>query len=205
MQKEAREEVSRIDKDADREERRQILHARLVRQNLGNDPRHQQSRGGELQCDERCNDAATEPRRNASRIVCLGSLARCGPDSNSTQPMDPYNLHLDYASSNWDIRSRFVADFSYAIPFFHNTKNMLARYTLGGWSLNGIVTSQSGMPFNVTLSGDVANIGITGEQRPNVVGTLSENCGAGHRTACIASSAFQRPQHTRLETHRGIS
>ncbi len=116
-----------------------------------------------------------------------------GPDSNSTQPMDPYNLHLDYASSNWDIRSRFVADFSYAIPFFHNTKNMLARYTLGGWSLNGIVTSQSGMPFNVTLSGDVANIGITGEQRPNVVGTLSENCGAGHRTACIASSAFATP------------
>ena len=62
-----------------------------------------------------------------------------------------------------------------------------------GWSLNGIVTSQSGMPFNVTLSGDVANIGITGEQRPNVVGTLSENCGAGHRTACIASSAFATP------------
>ncbi len=116
-----------------------------------------------------------------------------GPDSNSTQPMDPYDLHLDYSSSNWDIRSRFVADFSYAIPFFHDARNTFARYALGGWSVNGIVTAQTGMPFNVTIPGDVANIGITGVQRPNVVGTPSEDCGTSHLTGCIASSPFANP------------
>jgi hypothetical protein len=116
-----------------------------------------------------------------------------GSDANSTQPMDPYNLHLDYASSNWDIRNRVVVDYSYALPFFKNSSNGFARYTLGGWQVNGITTLQSGMPFNVTLSGDTANIGITGEQRPNVVSAPSTNCSVKHLTNCITSSAFVTP------------
>jgi hypothetical protein len=116
-----------------------------------------------------------------------------GPDSNSTQPMNPYNVALDYASSNWDIRHRFVADYSYILPFFHGSSNAFMRYALGGWQINGITTLQTGMPVNVVLSGDVANNGITGVQRPNVVGKPSADCNASHLVNCITSAAFATP------------
>lgn len=113
-------------------------------------------------------------------------------DSNNGSVMDPYNRLLDYGNANWDIRHRFVADYVYALPFFKNSSNGLARYTLGNWRLSGITTLQTGFPFTVHIPGDVANIGLGG-QRPNLVGQPSATCGGGHLTHCITDSAFAIP------------
>ncbi len=111
-------------------------------------------------------------------------------DSNGGgAPMNPYNWHADYGNSNWDVRHRFVASFNYALPFFGSTSNYFLRETLGGWQTNGIVTLQSGFPFNVILSGDPANTGRSNE-RPNLVGTPSDDCGDAHLTGCINAAAF---------------
>jgi hypothetical protein len=40
---------------------------------------------------------------------------------------------------------------------------------VGGWSLGGIMTLQSGSPVNVTQSGDTQNIDNLGWSRPNLV------------------------------------
>jgi hypothetical protein len=112
-----------------------------------------------------------------------------GSDSNNGgAPQNPYNWHADYGNANWDVRHRFVASFNYALPFFATTKGFV-RQTLGGWQTNGIVTLQSGFPFNVIASGDPANTGRSSE-RPNLVSTPTSNCGDGHLSGCISSPAF---------------
>jgi hypothetical protein len=114
-------------------------------------------------------------------------------DSNGGgAPMNPYNWHADYGNSNWDVRHRFVASFNYDLPFFRSASNGFVREALGGWQTNGIVTLQTGFPFNVTVSGDPANTGRSNE-RPNLLGTPSDNCGNGHLTGCINSAAFAPP------------
>jgi len=112
-------------------------------------------------------------------------------DSNGGgAPMDAFNWRRDYGNANWDVRHRLVTSFVYDLPS-PNGPNVL-RWTLGHWQANGIFTAQTGIPFNVLISRDQANIG-RGNQRPNVVGTPSANCGSGHLLACIDSNAFAVP------------
>jgi outer membrane receptor protein involved in Fe transport len=111
-------------------------------------------------------------------------------DSNGGgAPMNPYNWRADYGNSNWDVRHRFVAQFNYSLPFFNSAHSAFMRTALGGWQTNGLVALQTGFPFNVIQSGDPANTGRNNE-RPNLVGTATANCGDGHLTNCIDPSAF---------------
>jgi len=113
-------------------------------------------------------------------------------DSNGGgAPMDAFNWHRDYGNANWDIRHRFVASVVYDLPS-PNGKNAFLRWTLGNWQANTIFTAQTGQPFNVLISPDQAHIG-RGNQRPDVVGVPTENCGSGHITHCIDSAAFALP------------
>jgi hypothetical protein len=116
-------------------------------------------------------------------------------DSNDGgQTMDPYNWHRDYGNANWDVRHRFVTNFNYELPFFGPGHSGLLRYTLGGWQANGIVTVQSGMPFNVVMGGDNANTGTIGIQRPNIAGPTNASCdGSNPRGNCVNLTAFQQP------------
>ncbi len=109
--------------------------------------------------------------------------------NNGGYPQNPYNWGADYGNSAWDVRHRFVASFTYALPFLQNSSHAVLKQTLGGWQTNGIVTVQSGFPFNVTVSGDPANTGRSNE-RPNLIGTASSDCGSGHVTNCINPTAF---------------
>jgi hypothetical protein len=61
------------------------------------------------------------------------------------------------------------------------------KQTLGGWQTNGVVTLQSGFPFNVLSPGDPANTGRSNE-RPNVTGPVFANCGSGHTNGCISTN-----------------
>ena len=106
------------------------------------------------------------------------------------------NLKADYGNSNWDIRNRFVGTVTYAMPDFH-LLGAIGNSVLGGWHANAIVTLQGGIPFNVSISNDQANVGGIGTQRPNAVkpGNAS-TCGRGSRisgTECIDESAYALP------------
>jgi hypothetical protein len=116
-------------------------------------------------------------------------------DSNNGSVMNPYNWKQDYGNANWDVRHRFVGSWVYELPFFQQAQNHLLRNTLGNWQLNGIATFQTGFPFTVNISNDQANNGLGG-QRPNIVGSVSPDCGQGHLSNCIApnaASVFQAP------------
>ncbi len=114
------------------------------------------------------------------------------------QTMNNYDIWADYGHSSWDIPHRFVASYIYDVPFLKKSSNPLLRYGVAGWQIGGVTTLQSGAPVNVTLSGDPANIGIGGLQRPNLVGAVpSLNCqalaGARELVGCYDASAFQLP------------
>lgn len=119
-------------------------------------------------------------------------------DSNGGgSPMIQYNLKADYGNSNWDIRHRFVGTVLYQMPSFSG-RNYAFRTLAGGWQANMILTLQTGIPFNVGLSSDVANVGV-GTQRPNYVKAGSNSCSrdtvvkGGTSASCIDSSAYSTP------------
>jgi hypothetical protein len=105
--------------------------------------------------------------------------------------MNNYDIWADYGPANWDVPHRFVASYIYDMPFFKNSSSAV-KFLLSGWQLSGVTTLQSGVPMNVTISVDRANIG-TGAQRPDVVGTPSADCGGHKLVGCIDASAFALP------------
>ena len=120
------------------------------------------------------------------------------------QTMDNYDIWRDYGPANWDVPHRFVASYLYDLPFYRNSSNAFLRIFVAGWQVGGVTTIQSGTPINVTLGGDPANIGISGLQRPNLVGAIPEmNCqenSAGTTDVarrqlinCFDRSAFEAP------------
>ena len=116
-----------------------------------------------------------------------------GTDSNNSgagaAPQDPYNWKGDYGNSNWDIRHRLVASYTYELPFFKAAKGF-RHYALGGWQVNGVTTLQTGTPILLNAAGDVANTGAATPERPNLIAPASANCGGGHLIGCITGSSF---------------
>ncbi len=112
-------------------------------------------------------------------------------------PMIQYNLKADYGNANWDIRNRFVGAVTYALPQLTQF-NEATRAVLGGWQANTIVTLQSGMPFNVSITNDRANVGGIGTQRPNYVHAPKSTCSrstytSGAKISCIDVTAYSLP------------
>ena len=70
--------------------------------------------------------------------------------------MNPYNWKADYGNSNWDIRHRLVTSFVYDVPFFA-TSNPVLKAAFAKWQMNGILTLQTGVPFNIATGTDTAN------------------------------------------------
>lgn len=112
--------------------------------------------------------------------------------------MDNYDPARDYGPANWDVPHRFVASYIYDVPFLKDSSNPVLKYVVAGWQVGGVTTVQSGTPVNVTIGTDRANIGISGLQRPNLVGPappLSCEASATGRDLinCFDSSAFALP------------
>ena len=77
-------------------------------------------------------------------------------------PTNAYNVRLNYGNSDYDIRHRFTFSPSYLIPGIKSPAQMLQ-----GWSVSGIVTLQTGLPWtNSDVTNDIIG---TGE----FVGTIS--------------------------------
>jgi len=112
--------------------------------------------------------------------------------------MNNYDIFADYGPANWDIPHRFVTSYIYDVPFFKSSTQPILKYVVAGWQIGGVTTIQSGSPINVTIATDRANIGISGLQRPNLVGPVpSLNCQPNPDNRdlinCFDSAAFALP------------
>jgi hypothetical protein len=121
-------------------------------------------------------------------------------DSNASgSAMWQGHLRMDYGLANNDIRHRFVATATYQLPGFDG-HNLFIRETLGGWQVNGILDIRSGLPFNVTSSGDRVYVGTPGSgQRPNYLHAGHNTCNKafilqyGSTRSCIDTTAYALP------------
>ncbi|MBS1853269.1 MAG: TonB-dependent receptor [Acidobacteria bacterium] len=69
----------------------------------------------------------------------------------------------NYGPSDFDRTHKFNLSYTYELPFgpgrrFLNRSDVLSKYVLGGWQINGITTFASGQPFGV-LGVDMSNTG----------------------------------------------
>jgi hypothetical protein len=98
------------------------------------------------------------------------------PNSNSLIAADTFRPYLERDSSNGDMPN--VTSFSgiYDLPAGrgHNFASTgIANALLGGWSLNAILSLQSGMPVTVTQATNNNSFAGFALQRPNIVGNPS--------------------------------
>ena len=99
----------------------------------------------------------------------------------SDTPQNSFCRSCDKASSDDDVRQVFNLSAVYQLPFgagkhYLNSPGAL-RTVLGGWTLSTIATSQTGLPFNITITrsnGSVpGNLAVSGAERPNLVTGVS--------------------------------
>lgn len=87
-------------------------------------------------------------------------------------PPDVENLRYNYGPADFDIRHRIVVSYNYDLPVFKGNK------LLGGWTLNGIVSWNTGSPIgfvDTTGAGTDANKDGTRSDRPSVVGNATSS------------------------------
>ena len=74
-------------------------------------------------------------------------------------PQDAYNVRGDYGLSSLHRKYVLSLNYQYELPFFRKS-NALLKNTVGGWTLSGVISAQSGVPQSVTVASDVAGIGV---------------------------------------------
>jgi carboxypeptidase family protein len=154
--------------------------------------------------DSKYNSLQTEFRMQATKGLALQvtyTYSRAYDEDNGGSNLDdlqtisnPYNRAYDYGPSGLDRTNIFGANYIYQLPFFAHTTNAAAKTLLGGWELSGIITSESGLPLNVTLAGSngSAGLGNGATNRPNLVGNISYpgTLGEWFNTAAFAAPAL---------------
>jgi hypothetical protein len=112
------------------------------------------------------------------------SHAKCLDNgSNEGAPIALQYLPYNYAVCSYDIPNNLTVSAVYDLPFGEGKQFMnhggVADYLVGGWQLAGIFMDRTGQPYTPVLSGDPANIGVSGTQfpirigNPNIAHTLA--------------------------------
>ncbi|MGB9403180.1 MAG: carboxypeptidase regulatory-like domain-containing protein, partial [Candidatus Acidiferrales bacterium] len=115
-----------------------------------------------------------------SKSLDLGCSGWYGVEGCSIQ--NPYDIQADKGPSATDVPQIFSAAWVYELPFGKGKRwsagNSIADYIIGGWNINGVLSFNSGTPFDVGTGKDIANTGNYnygngyGYERADVVGPL---------------------------------
>ena len=119
-------------------------------------------------------------------------------------PQNSYNVAAERGRSNFDVRHRLSASYSYSLPFgkgrHYLADNGWLSTVLTGWETHGIITLQSGRPFTVALLSEIDNsgtgrsiLGFGANDRPNLVGDPELSSGSTLQWFNTAAFAFPAP------------
>jgi hypothetical protein len=94
-------------------------------------------------------------------------------DRSDNAFLNAYNLAINRASSNFDVRHNAEFSYVYSIPLFKGAG--MAHNILGGWQVSGITVAQTGIPFNIFTNTDNAGVANGaanngGNAHPDLVG-----------------------------------
>ncbi len=112
---------------------------------------------------------------------------------------NPYNISADWGPATYDVRQIGVISAVYFLPLgrgkaFANNLGGLANGFVGGWSVNSILTLQSGFPFTPQLSYNPSNNGDTRNPvRPFANPNFTGNAIIGSPAQWFTPDAFLQP------------
>jgi hypothetical protein len=99
-------------------------------------------------------------KRFSKGLFFLASYTWSKTMDNTTTILYPWNDKLNYALSQGfklvDVPQNLVLTYNYELPFGKGRSDVAGRL-LGGWSINGITTFQSGQPLRVTVANNLLN------------------------------------------------
>ncbi|MFN7544855.1 MAG: carboxypeptidase regulatory-like domain-containing protein [Acidobacteriota bacterium] len=99
------------------------------------------------------------------------------------------------ARADGDVRHVFVQSYIYELPFGKGKKMLTSgpmAFLAGGWQVNGILTVQTGTPFNMSVPGGIINAPGNAND-PNLVGAYTTPKGVGTHTQWFDRAAFAQP------------
>ena len=105
------------------------------------------------------------------------------------------NPQRNRARADGDVRHVFVQSYLYELPFGKGKKMLTSgpmSWIAGGWQVNGILTVQTGPPFNLGVPGGILNAPGNAND-PNLIGTYSATKGVGPHTQWFDRNAFAQP------------
>lgn len=90
-------------------------------------------------------------------------------DPYGNLPQNFYDLHAEWGPSDFNHKHMFVFASVYQLPFGRDKRyltkpNGITQALAGGWSIGSILSLYSGLPFDVLVNGDIANVGGGGQR-----------------------------------------
>ncbi len=110
----------------------------------------------------------------------FSSTVLSSPNTSSLIAADTYRPYLERDSSSGDMPNVTTLAATYALP--KRVGNTLTSTVLGGWTVNAIMTLQSGMPVTVTQSTNTNSFAGVALMRPTDVAGQSPNLAPTLRT-----------------------
>jgi carboxypeptidase family protein/TonB-dependent receptor-like protein len=84
-------------------------------------------------------------------------------------PRNSFNLRAERGNSEFDVTHRLAVNYSWQIPVGHGKKHLekgAVGTIVGGWTVSGISTFSSGLPFDILANVDTQHSGL--DSRPNL-------------------------------------
>ena len=104
---------------------------------------------------------------NYQKAIAVGYSVNENAAFGGRIPQNPRDVRAERSRFNLDQRFRFVFSHVWELPFFRRAKGFTGA-VLGGWAINGIIQLTSGLPVNVTQTGDSHNTGAESQPRPHI-------------------------------------
>ncbi len=129
-----------------------------------------------------------------SKSIDEGCSGFFGTEGCSIQQI--YNIRAERSVSAFNVPQNLVVSYNYQLPIGRgrllNINNRALDLIAGGFEFSGFVRFNSGVPYDVTIATDIANIDNAGYERPNIVGSTKPS----HQSASnwLNTAAFVTPQ-----------
>jgi hypothetical protein len=107
-----------------------------------------------------------------SKLIDIGGVGNGAAFTDASALRDIYNIRLERSISAWDVPQRLVINYVYELPIGRGkpllTRNAVANWALGGWSITSVHTFESGRPIAVG-GPDLSRVAGASPSRANVV------------------------------------
>ncbi len=119
--------------------------------------------------------ATLEKRTGSLQMLAAYTFSKAMDNSSGfSDATNPYNAALSRSLSAYDITHNFVASYVYSFPFERFAHDATTRAVLNGWALSGITRIVTGIPIQLSESGDRSLCGCSGVDHPNYDGRAIE-------------------------------